>query len=209
MSEGRDRDLVRLYWPAELRPAFDALLDLDDAMAAVVARDTEPAMAAIKLAWWRERLEEIDEGQVPAEPRLRRVAAELLPRGVRGVDLAELTDGWATLLDQEPEVERVAAGGAKLFAIAARLLGAADPLTEPAGRLYGRVNAARRGLTAPASPSDDLKQLSARRVPKRLRPLTALAALAARDLRHPSRLEPETTPGRSWALIRHRMTGRI
>jgi hypothetical protein len=29
----RDRDLVRLHWSVELRPAFDALLDIDDAMA--------------------------------------------------------------------------------------------------------------------------------------------------------------------------------
>jgi len=52
---GADRDLVRLYWPAELRPAFDALFSLDDALADVVARSSEPMLGAIKLAWWRER----------------------------------------------------------------------------------------------------------------------------------------------------------
>ena len=36
-------------------------------MADVVARSTEPALGAIKLAWWRERLEELDDGKVPAE----------------------------------------------------------------------------------------------------------------------------------------------
>ena len=54
--------MVRLYWPVELRPAFDALFDIDEAMADVVARSTEPTLAAIKLAWWRERLEELRTG---------------------------------------------------------------------------------------------------------------------------------------------------
>jgi phytoene synthase len=185
------------------------LFDIDDALATVVERATEPALAAIKLAWWRERLEELDQGNPPAEPRLRAVAAELLPRGIRGADLAEMTEGWAALLDEQPDVKRIAEGGARLFAIGARLLGAADPLIEPAGRLYGCANAARRGLMAKHSLADELQQLTTYRFPKKLRALTALAALAARDARRPPPVEREATPGRSWALIRHRMTGKL
>ena len=199
---------MRLYWPVKLRPAFDALFDIDDALAAVVERAGEPALAAIKLAWWRERLEELDAGTVPAEPRLRAVAADLVPRGIRGNELAELTESWGTLLGEEPDTKEIAEGGARLFAIAARLLGAIDPGIEPAGRLYGHVNAARRGLIAMQPDTHQLRQLGPHRFPKRLRPLTALAALAARDARSP-RLEAEATPGRSWALIRHRISGRI
>ena len=199
---------MRLYWPVELRPAFDALFDIDDALAAVVARATEPALAAIKLAWWRERLEELDTGTIPAEPRLRAVASELLPRGVRGAELAELAEGWTALLDEQQDTKLIAEGGAKLFAVAARLLSTSDPLIEPAGQLYGRVNAGRRGLMPMQSATDELQQLSAHRFAKRLRPLTGLAALAARDATRP-KLEPEATPGRSWTLIRHRMTGKI
>jgi hypothetical protein len=55
----------------------------------------------------------------------------------------------------------------------------------------------------------ELQQLSTHRFPKRLRPLTGLAALAARDARRSPPFEPEATPGRSWALIRHRLTGKI
>src|SRR5688572_13876953 len=102
----RDRDLVRVYWPLELRPAFDTLMEIDEAMAGVVAKATEPALGAIKLAWWRERLEELDQGRIPAEPRLKSAAAELLPRGLTGAELAELEDGWATLLDDKPDIER-------------------------------------------------------------------------------------------------------
>ena len=192
-----------------MRPAFDALFTIDDALAVVVARSSEPALGAIKLAWWRERLEELDQGKVPAEPRLQAAAAELLPRGVPGAALAELTDGWATLFEEEPDVERVAEGGAKLFVLATNLLGATHPLIEPAGRLYGYENVARRGLMTMHWPMDELYQLSTHRFPKRLRPLTALAALAARDARRGLPFEPEGTPGRSWTLMRHRISGRL
>ena len=55
-----DRDLVRLYWPVALRPAFDALFAIDDALADIVMSSTQPALGAIRLAWWREALERLD-----------------------------------------------------------------------------------------------------------------------------------------------------
>ena len=55
----------------ELRPAFDALLAIDDAMAEIVATATQPALAAIKLAWWREALEKLDHA-----PTVSRTAPE-------------------------------------------------------------------------------------------------------------------------------------
>jgi phytoene synthase len=198
----RDRDLVRLYWPVELRPAFDALFDIDEAMGDVVAKATEPALAAIKLAGWRERLEELDEGKSPAEPRLRAAAEQLLARGMPGKALAEIEDGWAALLEAEPDVHRVESRGARLFALGSRLLGAADPHLEAAGRLYGRESARRRGLIT------SVQQHVQHRFPRALRPLTALAALAARDAWRRG-CEPEATPGRAWTLVRHRLTGRV
>jgi len=173
----------------------------------VVARATEPALGAIKLAWWRERLEELDQGVVPAETRLRTAAAELLPRGIRGADLAGLEDGWATLLDEEPDVERLLERGARLFALGGRLLGASDPLLNAAGRLYAYESYRSSGSAPLHWPTEELHRLSAHRFPKPLRPLTALAALAARDARRRV-FEPEATPGRSWTLIRHRLTGK-
>ena len=205
---GADRDLVRLYWPVELRPAFDALFALDDALADVVARSREPMLGAIKLAWWRERLEELEAGRAPAEPRFRAVAAELIPRGIDGAALAELTDGWTTLLEEAPDAGRVGAGGARLFAIGAQLLGASDPLIGSAGRLYRQADVARRDLIAIPLPPEPLDELPGHRFSKASRPLTALAALAARDSRR-GEPEPEGTPGRALALVRHRLTGRI
>jgi 15-cis-phytoene synthase len=205
----KDRDLVRLYWPAELRPAFDALFAIDDAMGGVVAKATEPALAAIKLAWWRERLQDLDAGKAPAEPRLQAAANELLTRGVTGAALAELEEGWPTLLEPQPDIEQVGGRGAHLFGLASRLLGDTDALIPSAGRLYACESVRRRGLAAVHWPMDEMGELAGHRFARSLRPLTALAKLAARDARRGAVLEPEGTPGRAWALIAHRLTGRI
>lgn len=199
-----DRDLVRLHWPRDLRPALDALLDLDRAMGRVVATATQPALGAIKLAWWREQLEQLDPARVPAEPTLRAVAAELMPRGVSGAELAALEPGWATLLDETPDLALVAARGQALFAIGARLLGASSPQLGLAGALFALGDVRRRGLAEPEAPALP----RGLRLPAALRPLTGLAALARRDLRRGA-IEPEATPARAWTLLRHRLTGRL
>ena len=185
------------------------MLDIDEAMADIVVRASEPALAAIKLAWWRERLQELDAGKVPAEPRLQAAAAQLLERGISGAILAGLEDGWATLLDEQPNAERIGERGARLFAIAAALLGASDPLLAGAGQLVGHETVRRRGLRTAQRPIDDLSSLVRHRFPAKLRPLTALAKLAARDARRGEAIEPEGTPARAAALIAHRLTGRV
>ena len=119
---------------------------IDDALSDVVARATQPGLAAIKLAWWRERLEELDE-RVPAEPRMQAAARELLPRGITGPDLAGLEEGWAGLLCDPPDMALLTERGTRLFAIAASLLGVRfdDETIGVAGRLFAGVDAARRG----------------------------------------------------------------
>lgn len=202
----KDRDLVRLYWPVALRPAFDALFGIDDALGDVVASSSQPTLGAIRLAWWRESLERLDTGPSPPEPRLRAVAAELLPHGISGTMLASIELGWATLLDETPDLELIERRGAMLFEIGAKLLGADDPEIAAAGRLFAVIDVARRR-------ADDTTRVAATglspyRFSRAARPLTALAALAARDLRRGID-EPEGTPGRAAALLRHRITGRL
>ena len=204
----RDRDLVRLYWPVELRPAFDALFAIDDVMAEIVASSTQPALGAIRLAWWREALDRLDHHPPPPEPTLTAAAAELLPRGVTGGALAALEDGYASLLDEEPDHDRLGAGGTTLFAIGATLLGGNDPLLPLAGRLHAVARAARRGFTQ--IPEDTaLGGLAGHRFARALRPLTAFARLAARDVRHAPSLEAEAIPARAVALLSHRLFGMI
>lgn len=205
----RDRDLVRLYWPVDLRPAFDALFAIDDALADVVTSSTQPALGAIRLAWWREALERLDVSPPPPEPRLQAAAKLLLPRGVTGVMLSELEDGWATLLDEAPNIERRGARGARLFAIGARLLDGAASRLDAAGRLFAHEQVNRTGVAPPRRTMDELYMLAGHRFPRRLRPLTALAKLAARDARQSPAIEPEATPGRAAALLSHRLFGTV
>ena len=191
-----------MYWPVALRPAFDALFGLDDVLGQVVATSTQPALGAIRLAWWRDALERIDGGPPPAEPHLQGAAAELLPRGVSAMELAKIADGWAALFDEDRDAGAIGVRGEALFACGATLLGAADPQLGAAGRWFALGDSARRGL-APV-----LEKPKGRlRFHRHLRPLTALARLAVRDLAHGEPFEPEATPGRAAALLRHRWSG--
>jgi phytoene synthase len=184
------------------------LFAIDDVMADVVASSTQPALGAIRLAWWREALERLDRHPPPAEPRLQAAAAELLPRGVSGADLARLEDGYATLLDEEPDSDRLGKGGEILFAMGGALLGADDARLSLAGRIHAFARAARRGFAAfPADPG--LAELAGHRFPRALRPLTAFARLAARDAGQAPTLEPEATPARAVALLSHRLFGTV
>ena len=204
---GADRELALLHTPARVRPAFEALWALDAAMGDVVARTSEPALGAIKLAWWRERLEELDQAPPPAEPRLQGVAQELLGRGIIGARLAELEAGWAALLQPEVDAAAVAERGALLFAIGGDLLGAADERLGDAGALYALASVGRRGVPELFEPARGyLQRVSGHRFARRVRPLTMLASAAARDL---SREEPEGSRARAAAMLAHRWSGRI
>jgi phytoene synthase len=185
------------------------LFGIDDAMAEVVASSTQPALGAIRLAWWREALERLDVSPPPPEPRLQAAAIELLPRGITGAELAGLEDGWAAFLDEEPDIGRIGIRGARLFDIGAKLLGETDPELDAAGRLYAFGDGVRQGWVRGSKPIEELRILARHRFPRRLRPLTALARLAARDVKRAHALEPEATPGRAVALLSHRLFGTV
>jgi phytoene synthase len=199
----RDRDLVRLHWPVELRPAFDALLAIDDALADITLTASQPALAAITLAWWREALERLDTSAAPAEPRLQGATAHLLPAGLSGAALSQLEPAWGALLDEDAGPAQAARRGEILFALGAALLRSAP--VEGAGAAFGQADLARR--TGSRRWIGDTSSYG--RPPKVLRPLTALDALAARDIQGAWPPEPEASPGRAWTLLRHRWTGRI
>jgi len=171
-------------------------------------------VGAIKLAWWRERLEELDRGvEAPAEPRLRAVANELLNRQVGGEELSRLEDAWLPLLDPFPwgeaQVAAMKLRGRLLFGIGARLLGVRDEEGGRAGAFWSLVDGAHHCSDADSreallqSARAELGQLT-KRLPAALRPLTGLAALAAADLvREGSGLR------RLSAAVRHRLSGRL
>ncbi|WP_223176438.1 hypothetical protein [Sphingomonas lutea] len=206
--------------PARHRGPIEAVFAIDGAMGDVLRSTSDPMLGRIRLAWWRERLEDLDQGKAtPGEPRLEAVAHALIPRGVRGHDLAALEDGWLRLLDDFPwdagTAEAIWFRGRLLFALGAQMLGRTNDEIEGAGGLWALVDAARHCSDAP---SRDMLVSQARtfarglggvRFPVALRPLSMLAALAARDCRAPGHFEREGTARRAAALLRHRVTGRI
>ncbi len=204
---GADRELALIHTPAKVRAALAALWALDCAMGDVVARSSEPALGAIKLAWWRERLEGLDHGPPPAEPRLQGARAHLLARGISGARLAGIEAGWAALLQPEIDAAAVAERGALLFAIGGELLGASDARLDDAGALYALAAVGRRGVPELLEPARSFSErIAGHRFGGRVRPLTMLARAAARDL---SRQEAEGSPARVAAMLAHRWSGRI
>jgi phytoene synthase len=189
------------------------LWQVDLALADVVSTSSDPRLGAIRLAWWRERLDELDEGKLAAEPRVQSVSTELLPRGVSGHELTLLEDAWLPLLEPfpwgDPQAEALMQRGRLLFGIGARLLGSAADEAEQAGALWSLVDGAQH-CTDPQS-QELLRQRAAallatmrRPLPRRLRVLTVLAALAAADLiREGSGLK------RVSAAVRHRLMGSL
>jgi phytoene synthase len=177
--------------PSAVRPAFAVLWNLDLALADVVATSSDPALGAIRLAWWRVRLEELDKGApAPAEPRLRAVADQLIVRGVTGKELSRLEDAWLPLLEPLPWGEAQAEGlklrGRILFTIGTRLL-ACDPAdAKTAGELWSLADGAQH-CSDPQSREYLFHEAREAgpppKAPPALRPLTVLAALAAHDVR--------------------------
>ena len=204
LSLMRDRDLVRLYWPVELRPAFDALFAIDDALAEVVVSSTQPALGAIRLAWWREALERLDANPPPPEPRLaggggRTAAARRHRRDARRAG------GWlggAARRSTGPGADRGAWRAACSRSAAQLARRDRIELLEAAGRLYAYADrgAARIGCDALADRGDAPAGAASLSAP------AAAADRACRGLRRvtPSRrpsIEPEATPGRAAALL--------
>ena len=185
---------------------------LDLAFADVVASTTEPALGAIRLAWWRERLQELDGETVSAEPRLIEVQRQLVRRGITGADLSTLEDAWLPLLDAfpwgKPAIDGLKERGRILFGIGARLLGGQPKDAEAAGALWSLADGAKNCSDADSRASLCIAARASiadvpARLPPNIRPLTILAALAAYDLRPGGRL------GRVGAAFAHRYFGSI
>lgn len=204
--DGPERALVLSYAPSRTRAGLAALLALDDRFAGIVARAREPAIGQMRLVWWFEALEALDVAPPPAEPLLRALAAEVLPAGITGAELAVMVDGWERLLGAEaldPDAFARERGG-RLFALAARLLGGSDRRVEALGEGWALADLAKRHPEATAPARKRLDAAFGSPWPRLLRPLGALALLARSDLAggRPG------APGRVGRLLWHRLTGR-
>lgn len=213
-----ERGLVLTY-AGPHRAALAALLALDDALATLLRTTSEPALGQMRLAWWREALERLDTAPAPAEPVLRALAAEVLPRGVTGLSLVPIVHGWEVLVEEEQldadALRRFGAGRGQLFVAAGAALGAAgDPLVE-AGQGWALADLA-RNLKEPGEAGEArhqaaplLASATARRWSGAGRALGAMAHLARLDLALPADTPtPIGAPRRVGRLLWHRLTGR-
>ena len=211
-----DRRLALAYVPAARQLAVAALWRLDAALGAVLATGREPMIGRIRLAWWRESLERLDEAPPPPEPVLEGVARQLLPAGLSGAELASMEQGWSRLLEPGPLSADDIAGyaadrGGRLFLCSARLLGGEGEGVAAAGEAWALVDLARRS-TDSGERAAAIEAAAARVLPElwpvRLRPLGMLASLARRDMqRRGQGWERPGAPARMLRMLRHRLTG--
>ena len=211
-----ERALAVAYAPSRARTALAALFALDERFGAVIASTSEPMIGLMRLAWWREALERLDQDPAPAEPLLRLLADQLLPLGVTGAALAAIEDGWAALIDGEPDeaaiVRHGRERGANLFRAAAALLGTDDPRLPLAGEVWALTDLGYRHSNAEVRKEAlaRARQLAAdmptRRWAATARPLAALFVLARRDATATARAQAR--PDRMLRMLALRLTGR-
>ncbi len=212
MLSDRWLDLAFSYAPDGARDAIAALFALDAALGNVLRTTREPLVGQMRLAWWREALQRLDEAGAPAEPVLQSLAATVLPLGITGRALGEMVDAWEPLLgDSGAEWidDHARLRGRKLFAMAgvAAEAAASDPIGE-AGEGWALADLA-ANLSDPAlarrARDHAATMLAHAREPRwsrNGRVLGALALIADRRLRGP------IPPTFVFRLARFRLTGR-
>ena len=178
--------LALAYAPRRARARTLALLALDARLATLIRRSSEPMLAQLRLAWWREAVEG-DPGRWPS--------GEQLLLAIRSWDedregLIALVNGWEALTAPSPLGEGAltgfAEGRAKAFAALARVSSCHQDAkaAEVLGRIWAfedlamRLGRADEHNTALALAVAQPVRLP--RVSRPLRPLRVLAGLARR-----------------------------
>jgi phytoene synthase len=210
-----ERRMILAYAPgAAAGQALAALLALDDKLAETVRTTTEPMLGQIRLQWWHDALEKLDNAPPPAEPVLEAVARDVLRDGVTGAAAAGIAQAWQALLQEELDtagLKAFAQRGARLFELAGTLSGASsgDPLAL-AGEGWALADLA-SGLSDPHEAAgarmiagQALAEATAMRWSRNGRALGAMAHLARLDLAG----VPFGSPRRTGRALWHRLTGK-
>lgn len=181
--------LALAYAGAAARPVLEDLFALDRRLADAVRQASEPIIAQMKLAWWRDRFAQDRTDWPKGEPLLERLAdwnADVSKLGT-------LVDGWEALLQDGPLTEDAIGafgdGHADAWDLAARALDH-DASPKHAALLWAYADLAQH-----CSSTDDARQVreAARRqglldrapprLPRRLRAFGVLGVLGRRSLR--------------------------
>lgn len=89
-----------LFLPVERRRAITALYAFCREVDDIVDEMTEPSVARVKLAWWREQVDALFHGGTPAHPVLKALAPHIEPFDLRYDELLAIIDGMEMDLDQ-------------------------------------------------------------------------------------------------------------
>ena len=203
--------IANSYAPAAARSAVATLLALDGQFAKFVFTASEPILAQMRLAWWRDRFAEPRENWPVGNPLL----AELASWDAETSALGDMVDGWEALLAHSPpqtaDFEAYRRGRASGWKVLAGHLGleADDQAIELASARWSMADAAasmnesearalarREGLTVPTAP----------RLPRALRSLGVLETIGRRALI--SGAPPLSRPGDLVSVLRRGLTGR-
>ncbi|APE28784.1 squalene/phytoene synthase family protein [Aurantiacibacter gangjinensis] len=202
--------LALAYAPRDAREATLAVLALDARLAKIVRQRGERLIAQMKLAWWRDRF-----AQPPVEwPKGEPVLELLHAANVSPSHLSSAVDGWEILLAEELDAE-----AARGFAQGRAGLWHALTADEP--EVVGAITTAARewalvDLALNLGHEDDRAAVMALAkeeawarpaLPKRLRPLAVLHALARRSMRAGSR-DLLDGPGAMMTTLRVGILGR-
>lgn len=184
-----EADLALAWTPVAVRAALSTALGLDRRLARIVARTTEPMLGQMRLAWWREALNK----PVAERPRGDAVLDALGQQWAgREAALIAMVDGWEVLASASAlGSKEIAAFGAGRGAFFGALIDNGprtdqDRVTAAAFR-WALADAA----TAVSDPDERARLIAAGlargddggRLPKDLRGLAVLDALARRSLR--------------------------
>lgn len=203
--------LALAYAPAKARPHWAALMQLDRRLARIVAQASEPMLAQIRLAWWREMFSRPASEWPAGEPLL----AKLSVWDAQRAGLAALADSWEAMVGEAPlPVASFAAlsdGRGRAMAALAQIVDSAADRTEIERHAY-RWSLAdlaihlsddeERGqalaLLRAADPARD-------RLDRAMRPLSVLRVMAERAAKD---MRPIGGAGDFLAAMRAGLTGR-
>ncbi len=179
--------LALAYAPSRARDAWLALLALDARLAGVLRGSSEPMLAQIRLAWWRDMLARGEQDRPGGEPLMGLIACW----GDHAAALSALVDGWENLAQSDAlgaDAMRAFCQGRGAAAAAltrltgctgaqenARAAGEGWALADLASRL---TDPGEREIAARLMREQDWKRVA---LPRALRPLAVLHGLASQS----------------------------
>ncbi|WP_219892860.1 squalene/phytoene synthase family protein [Aquisediminimonas profunda] len=201
-----EQDLALAFDRARFRHAHSYLLQFDRSLARAVQQGGPPVAGQIRLAWWREQIDDLQAGR-GSNPILAGLSIALPDKEAAQEHLTRIVDAWEMLLvddalNDESLLWYAKGRGGNLFRLAANLTPSSDHHdAEAAGILWALVDLARHcSGPAVANRAFGLARAylgSARQLPRHLRSFALLAYFAERDVvRGSDRLLPAGSPRR-------------